>query len=70
MGKDAAKGLSRRHVRKGDAPGVLLEVNAEGEGFEPSNARRRYRFSRPADSTTLAPFRKNKNELKYTHFPF
>ena len=30
---------------------------AEGEGFEPSMALRPFRFSRPADSTTLAPFR-------------
>ena len=32
-------------------------VAAEGEGFEPSIPLRAFRFSRPADSTTLAPFR-------------
>jgi hypothetical protein len=34
-----------------------LCMMAEEEGFEPSMARRPFRFSRPADSTTLAPFR-------------
>ena len=30
---------------------------AEGVGFEPTMALRPFRFSRPVDSTTLAPFR-------------
>ncbi len=44
-----------------------LPLTAEGEGFEPSIAVRLFRFSRPVDSTTLAPFRmaqKQTNILK------
>jgi integrase len=53
-----ARNTDKNEVSRAGLHQTASDCKAEREGFEPSNDFRRYRFSRPAHSATLAPLRK------------
>src|SRR5262249_26692832 len=51
---------SKNPWKTAENPRFSREKRAEGAGFEPANASRRLRFSRPMQSTTLPPLRNSR----------